>query len=52
MAAAYGLDKAPAEIKSMLQDERDLAERIKKQNTPAERTKMLPAFEDRTSEFL
>jgi len=52
MAAAFGLDKAPAEIKSMLQDERDLAERIKKQNTPAERTKMLPAFEDRTSEFL
>lgn len=49
LATAFGLEKTPAEIKEMLHEERDLQESI---NTPVEKKQMLPAFEERTSEFL
>jgi ATP-dependent RNA helicase DDX31/DBP7 len=50
LATAFGLDKAPAEIKEMIHEDRDLQERINK--PPEEKKEYLPAFEERTSEFL
>ncbi|EAY12202.1 DEAD/DEAH box helicase family protein [Trichomonas vaginalis G3] len=49
LATAFGLEKTPAEIKEMLHEDRDLQESI---NKPTEKKEMLPAFEERTSEFL
>ena len=49
-ATAFGLDKAPAQLKEMIREDRDLQEKINK--PPEERKELLPAFEERTSEFL
>jgi ATP-dependent RNA helicase DDX31/DBP7 len=52
MAAAFGLEKTPVELKEMLAEERDLLKKSKRPDDRGETPKLLPAFEDRVSEFL
>jgi ATP-dependent RNA helicase DDX31/DBP7 len=52
MAAAFGLEKTPVELKEMLAEERDLLKKSKRPDEQPEKTELLPAFEERVSEFL
>jgi ATP-dependent RNA helicase DDX31/DBP7 len=52
MAAAFGLEQTPGDLKEMLAEERELVKRSRRPDERAERPKMLPAFEERVSEFL
>lgn len=53
MAAAFGLEKTPQDIKEMLSEERELISKSKRPDEPgANDQQFLPAFEERTSEFL
>lgn len=51
LAEAFGISKPPSEIKEMLREEREQKEATEK-SKKAEDVKMLPSFEERTSEFL
>ncbi|KAH0788805.1 ATP-dependent RNA helicase dbp7 [Histomonas meleagridis] len=53
MAASFGLTKTPGDLKRMLAEERELLSKSKTPNEEdADKAKFLPAFEERTSEFL
>lgn len=52
MAAAFGLENTPAQIKEILHEERELTSASKRPDEQQEKPKYLPSFEERTSEFL
>lgn len=53
MAASFGLEKTPQDIKEMLSEERELISKSKRPDEEgANDQQFLPAFEERTSEFL
>ncbi|OHT11639.1 DEAD/DEAH box helicase family protein [Tritrichomonas foetus] len=53
MAASFGLEKTPAELSATLAEEREILKKSKRPDEEdAKDKKYLPAFEDRTSEFL
>jgi hypothetical protein len=52
MAAAFGLEKTPVELKEMLAEERDLMRKSNRPDDAGEKPQILPAMEERVSEFL
>jgi ATP-dependent RNA helicase DDX31/DBP7 len=52
MAAAFGLEKTPAELKEALAEERELLKRSKRPDEGPVPRRHLPAAEERVSEFL
>ena len=53
MAAAFGLQETPEQLKETLAEERELLKRSKRPDEEKiDKKKMLPAFEERVSEFL
>ena len=52
LAASFGLEKTPTELKQLIAEERETMMKSKKSDDDEKDKKSLPAFEDRTSEFL
>jgi ATP-dependent RNA helicase DDX31/DBP7 len=52
MAAAFGIEKTPAELKETLKDERIILKKSKRPEEPDEKHKFLQAFDERVADLL